>query len=107
MTRRRVLAAVFATLLSPALAAAGTSFEEQNEVLFRQLQDVHELTEQQMAAIRSIFARSGVMGQGNPAIASHPMTPEQCRAKLEQPAPCAQRLLVKTGLRSPGLADGA
>ena len=84
MTRRRVLAAVFATLLSPALAAAGTSFEEQNEVLFRQLQDVHELTEQQMAAIRSIFARSGVMGQGNPAIATHPMTSEQCRAKLEQ-----------------------
>ena len=84
MSRRRVLAAVFATFLSPALAAADSSFEEQNERLFRQLQDVHDLRDQQMAEIRSIFARSGVIGQGNPAIVEHPMTPEQCRAKLEQ-----------------------
>ena len=84
MTRRRLLAAVVATLLSPALAASGASFEEQNETLFRQLQDVHGLTDQQIAEVRSIFARSGVIGQGNPVIVEHPMTPEQCRAKLEQ-----------------------
>jgi hypothetical protein len=58
--------------------------EEQNQLLFKQLQEVHQLSDQQMAAIRAIFARSGVLGQGNPAIVEHPMAPEQCRAKLEQ-----------------------
>ena len=84
MTRRHLLAATLATSLFATLAAAATSFEEQNERLFRQLQEVHDLTDRQMAEIRSIFARSGVIGQGNPAIAEHPVTPEQCRARLER-----------------------
>ncbi len=37
-----------------------------------------------MADLRAIFDRSGVIGQGNPAIAQHPVTPEQCRAKLAE-----------------------
>jgi formylglycine-generating enzyme required for sulfatase activity len=45
---------------------------------------VHALSEAQTEAIRAIFARSGVVGQGNPAIAQHPLTPEQCRAGLAQ-----------------------
>jgi hypothetical protein len=84
MIWRRALAAVFVMSLSPALPAAGASLEEEKEGLFRQLQAVHELTDQQMAEIRSIFARSGVIGQGNPAIVEHPMTPEQCRTRLER-----------------------
>lgn len=81
---RRHLAAALA-LLWPALApAAASPLAEQNERLFRQLQEVHHLTPAQMAEIRAIFARSGVIGQGNPAIVEHPMTPEQCRARLEQ-----------------------
>ena len=55
----------------------------QNEVLFRQLQGVHELTEEQMTRVRAIFAGSGYMGQGNPAITKHPVTVAQCEEKLE------------------------
>jgi formylglycine-generating enzyme required for sulfatase activity len=50
--------------------------------MFRQLQAVHGLTEPQMNRLRAIFERSGVAGQGNPAISVHPETPEQCAAKL-------------------------
>jgi len=64
------------------LAASNAALREQNEILFEQLQRVHQLTGSQMDAIRAIFARSGVIGQGNPAITRHPETPEQCEAKL-------------------------
>ncbi len=78
MTRIAVL--LLALLI--ALPAAGqTAFQQQNEVLFRQLQQVHDLSRAQMQRIREIFARSGFIGQGNPAVARHPMTPEQCRAR--------------------------
>lgn len=84
MTSHPVLAALIATSLFATFTAAAASFEEQNQQLFRELQEVHDLSDQQMAEIRQIFARSGVLGQGNPAIAEHPLTPEQCRAKLDQ-----------------------
>ena len=38
---------------------------------------------EQMTAIRSIFSKSGYIGQGNPAITQHPATPEECRVKLD------------------------
>jgi len=60
------------------------AFHEQNEILLRQLQAVHKLTDAQMSAIRAIFAKSGYIGQGNPAVTRHPVTPEQCQAKLKQ-----------------------
>jgi len=77
------LAALVAVVLA---AAAAPTVSEQNAVLLRELQRVHALSEAQMEAIRAIFARSGVIGQGNPAIAQHPLTPEQCRAGLAQRA---------------------
>ncbi|MDP2643337.1 MAG: SUMF1/EgtB/PvdO family nonheme iron enzyme [Desulfobacterales bacterium] len=55
----------------------------QNEALFLQLRQVHQLTDEQMAKIRAVFAASGYMGQGNPAITQHPFTTEQCEKKLE------------------------
>jgi hypothetical protein len=61
-----------------------SSLREQNEVLFRQLQRVHGLSDAQMSAIRKIFAKSGYMGQGNPAITRHPVTPEEAQAKLNR-----------------------
>ena len=81
--RSRIVAigALMAVALS---AAAAPTLNEQNGRLLRELQRVHALSEAQMEAIRAIFARSGVVGQGNPAIAQHPLTPEQCRAGLEQ-----------------------
>jgi hypothetical protein len=76
----------------PLVGAIGLSFllgqysslQEQNEVLFRQLQRVHGLSDAQMGAIRKIFAKSGYMGQGNPAIARHPVSPEEAQAKLNR-----------------------
>lgn len=61
---------------------AETALQTNNEILFQQLQQVHRLSDAQMTLIRSIFARSGYLGQGNPAISSHPMTPAQCQAHV-------------------------
>jgi hypothetical protein len=84
MSGRHLLAALLASCLAPGIASAETALQKQNDQLFQQLQEVHGLSNQQMAEVRAIFARSGVIGQGNPAIAEHPVTPEQCRAKLAQ-----------------------
>jgi hypothetical protein len=64
--------------------AQNSALQQQNEALFRQLQTVHKLSDAQMSAIRNIFAKSGYMGQGNPAVTRHPVTPEDCQAKLKQ-----------------------
>jgi len=75
-------------LLGVALAPAGSlcgpspALEQQNEILFQALQREQGLTDEQMKALRRIFANSGYIGQGNPAVTQHPMTPEQCTAKL-------------------------
>ena len=65
-------------------AAAQSTLREQNELLFRELQQVHGLSDQEMRDIRAIFAHSAVLGQGNPAITQHPVTPQQCDAKLKE-----------------------
>jgi formylglycine-generating enzyme required for sulfatase activity len=57
---------------------------ERNTELLQQLQQAHELSPEQMSKIRAIFAGSRVIGQGNPAITRHPLTPEQCRTRLVQ-----------------------
>jgi hypothetical protein len=67
-----------------ALAYGQNTLAEQNQRLFLELQQVHGLTDAQMSKIRSIFAGSRVIGQGNPAITRHPMTPEQCRTRVQE-----------------------
>ena len=67
-----------------ASASSTQSLREQNELLFRQLKEVRGLSGAQIDAVRKIFARSGYIGQGNPAVTRHPVTPEQCQAKLKQ-----------------------
>jgi Sulfatase-modifying factor enzyme 1 len=84
MTRRHPLALVATLVLWPTMVVAANQLQQENQLLFQQLQEVHGLSDQQMATIRTIFARSGFLGQGNPAIVEHPMTPEQCSAKLER-----------------------
>ncbi len=76
----RILA-VFAALLLAGSSAAQTALQQQNEQLFGQLEHVHRLSPAQMQRIRSIFARSGYVGQGNPAIARHPMNTATCKAR--------------------------
>ncbi len=74
--------AFVATILFSQSQPTAQSLKEQNDVLLAQLQKVHGLSETQMEAIRRIFLESGYIGQGNPAIARHPVTPEQCQEKI-------------------------
>lgn len=71
---------VAALAYSPALAQ--TSLQQANANLFQQIKSVHGVGAAQMARLKEIFAGSRVIGQGNPAITRHPMTPEQCIAKI-------------------------
>ena len=77
--------AVLVALWSPWVAAQ-TTLAERNAELLHQIEEVHRLTPAQMDKIRAIFAGSRIIGQGNPAITQHPVTPEQCEAKLRQQA---------------------
>ena len=68
------------TLYGPAVAQ--TTRAETNALLFEQLQKAHKLSSAQMQRLAAIFAGSSVIGQGNPAITRHPMTPAECRARI-------------------------
>ena len=78
---RRFAAAVITFFAFTLPLAAQSEFERQNALLFEQLQREHDLSASQMAAIRTIFARSGYIGQGNPAVTRHPMSPAECRER--------------------------
>lgn len=78
-TAARILAVAGAALLLVE-AAPHPSLASQNEALLLALQRVHGLSLEQLERIRAIFRRSGVIGQGNPAVTEHPMTPQQCQA---------------------------
>jgi hypothetical protein len=80
----RLLAFGMFALLGSVALAQYQSLRDQNEVLLRQVQTVHGYTDAQMTELRKVFARSGYMGQGNPAITQHPVTPEECKAKLKR-----------------------
>jgi hypothetical protein len=82
---------IWRKLLVGAMALGGitllgqhSTLQEQNEALFRQLQQVHGLSDVQMNALRGIFAKSPIMSQGNPAVTRHPVTPEEAQAKLKK-----------------------
>ncbi|HXV64168.1 MAG TPA: SUMF1/EgtB/PvdO family nonheme iron enzyme [Vicinamibacteria bacterium] len=75
------------TLVSTAVtlpASQAPSHREQNERLLERIRQVHALSPEQSTALREIFDGSPFIGQGNPAVAVHPMSPDQCRARLEQ-----------------------
>jgi hypothetical protein len=67
-----------------AQVAAQITLREQNELLFEQLQAIHGLSDPQMRNLREIVGHSNVIGQGNPGITSHPDSPQDCEAKLQQ-----------------------
>ena len=77
-------------LLVVGFAPAGSSadsfqvLEQANEVLLQSLQRGHGLSDEQMTAVRRIFAGSRYIGQGNPGVTQHPVTAEQCTAKVAQ-----------------------
>lgn len=80
----RFLAALFTAAMIAAAAPsfAQTTLQQANELLFQQLQQVHGLSAAQMDRLKRIFAGSRVIGQGNPAITRHPMTPQECVARI-------------------------
>lgn len=80
MTRRLAALCAALLLLAPP-AGAETALQRQNAELFDSLQKVHRLGAAQMQRLREIFAASGYVGQGNPAITRHPLTPGQCEAR--------------------------
>jgi hypothetical protein len=63
--------------------SAKNSLKVNNAALFKKLSDVHHLSPEEIKAIQEIFGRTGYIGQGNPEVAQHPMTPEQCQDKLK------------------------
>jgi formylglycine-generating enzyme required for sulfatase activity len=75
-------------LLGPVIClpfpASAQASKVDNERLFEELQAAHGLSNDQMESIRRIFHGSGYIGQGNPAITRHPMTPQDCREKLSR-----------------------
>ncbi len=68
--------ALLSLLLFLHSSATAQSLKERDDVLLDQIQRVHGLSNAQMDAVRSIFRESGYIGQGNPAITQHPMTPQ-------------------------------
>jgi formylglycine-generating enzyme required for sulfatase activity len=77
------LALAFTLGLAALAGPAGAqTLAQNNETLFAQIQQVHRASAAQIDRIRRIFAASGVMGQGNPSVTRHPMTPEQCAARV-------------------------
>ena len=78
---RRLWTALALAVALAAPAQAETALQRANGLLFRQLKTVHRLNSAQMERLQQIFARSGYIGHGNPAITRHPMTPEQCQAR--------------------------
>jgi formylglycine-generating enzyme required for sulfatase activity len=78
---RHLLAALLLALAAPVPAAAQT-LAQNNEAMFRLMQAERGLSDATMARIREIFAGSPVIGQGNPAVTRHPLTPEEAAARL-------------------------
>jgi len=85
--RGRSPAAAFLALALFLAAPAGsgdTELARRNERLLGEIGSVHHLSPAQSASLRAIFARSGYIGQGNPAIARHPLSEAQCEERLRE-----------------------
>ena len=78
----RLFIVVCAMLTLHSIAEAQTSLQSANAKLFDQIDRVHNLSPAELQRLKQIFANSGYMGQGNPSISRHPMTPEQCAARI-------------------------
>ena len=68
--------------LSASLSAQTMTLSAANESLFVRLQEVHALSDSQVEQLRTLFQRSGYIGQGNPKISVHPTSEDDCRQEL-------------------------
>lgn len=88
-TRRKVIGAALGVVLAGLIGASGgaaQTLQQNNEAMFRQMQAARGVTNAEIQRIRQIFAGSRWIGQGNPAVTRHPLTPEQAQARLPAPA---------------------
>jgi hypothetical protein len=84
MLRFLTLLTVFSVVsVWPEFMAEAQTLQEQNEALLERLQTIHRLSDDQAAGVRTIFARSPYIGQGNPAVTQHPASTRECTTKLE------------------------
>ena len=82
LTKVLVLASVMASGLTLSSGAEAQTLQQNNETMFREMQQARGLSNGEMQKIRQIFAGSSVIGQGNPAVTRRPLTREQLTAKL-------------------------
>lgn len=80
--RAALLCPLAAIVLAATPAHADPALASRNAALIDELQRVHALDAAQTERVRALFARSGFLSQGNPAISRHPETPAQCRDTL-------------------------
>lgn len=69
-----------------AATSSNPALRQKNELLFQQLKQARDLSERQIQAVRKIFEASGYIGQGNPALTRHPVSSDDCQAKLKSQA---------------------
>jgi hypothetical protein len=69
---------VLATVLAAATAlpVQAQTMQQNNEAMFKEMQAARGLSNAEMNKIKALFARAPWMGQGNPAVTRHPMTPQ-------------------------------
>lgn len=57
------------------------TLEEQRAALLRRMGPVLRLTDEQLAAVKTLIEHSTLMGQGNPPVTKYPLTRKECREK--------------------------
>ncbi len=77
--------AILGLILALATPSAAQTLAENNERMFRQMQQERGVTNAQIKRVREIFAQSRVMGQGNPSVTRYAMTRDEARARLPAP----------------------
>ena len=60
------------------------SFEAQNELLLEQLRAVHHLSVEQLTKLQQLMTESKRIGQGDPTVTRHPVSPNECRKKMKE-----------------------
>ena len=71
-------------LLALCCSARPQTLQQQNDALFQRLQSVDGMQDDEIKALQKIFAESRIIGQGNPSVTRHPVTPAECEAKLKK-----------------------
>lgn len=82
--RHRVLVLSLFWLLTLGAGAAAVRtlpLGESNQILLAEIERGLGLSAAQADDVRALFSRSSRLGQGNPAVTLHPMTPEECRER--------------------------